>query len=448
MESAAATTGRASTGPASPMHVSRRRWAEVLALGAWLAALVVSYLWLVELQGPGADLSVNAPPLAGGIYELTVSPLVTVPVALAAAVVWLGPRLAATMPWRSLLLLAGLVALAWPLALNLADGDGSIGKPLDHMNEYLTAVPQVGSPGEFLSTFDERIDDYSVHVRGHPPGTVVALWGLEQIGLGGSTAAGLLILLVASSTVPAVMIAARAVAGPELARRAAPFLVMAPAAIWIATTADALYMGVGAWAITATLLSILSDGWRSALLAIAGGLLFGVCLMFSYGLVLLGAIPFLLAVRERRVAPLAIALAAIAAVLAVPLAAGFNWVDGFFLIREEYVQSVARLRPYELFVIANLAVFGLAIGPATLTGLVRSRRREAWLLVGGGLLMVAAADLSGMSKAEVERIWLPFVPWVMLATAALWARLGELRVLLAAQAALAIGIEVSTELIW
>ena len=35
------------------------------------------------------------------------------------------------------------------------------------------------------------------------------------------------------------------------------------------------------------------------------------------------------------------------------------------------------------------------------------------------LLAVVLADLSGMSKAEVERIWLPFLPWVMLATAAL-----------------------------
>ncbi len=28
--------------------------------------------------------------------------------------------------------------------------------------------------------------------------------------------------------------------------------------------------------------------------------------------------------------------------------------------------------------------------------------------------MIAAADLSGMSKAEVERIWLPFIPWITL----------------------------------
>jgi hypothetical protein len=39
--------------------------------------------------------------------------------------------------------------------------------------------------------------------------------------------------------------------------------------------------------------------------------------------------------------------------------------------------------------------------------------------VGGALVAVALADLSGLSKAEVERIWLPLVPWVLLATSSL-----------------------------
>ena len=42
--------------------------------------------------------------------------------------------------------------------------------------------------------------------------------------------------------------------------------------------------------------------------------------------------------------------------------------------------------------------------------------------------MVVLADLSGMSKAEVERIWLPFVPWLTALDCALlperWRRLG------------------------
>ena len=35
---------------------------------------------------------------------------------------------------------------------------------------------------------------------------------------------------------------------------------------------------------------------------------------------------------------------------------------------------------------------------------------------------VVVADLSGLSKGEVERIWLPFVPWVTVAGAWLLSR--------------------------
>ena len=49
------------------------------------------------------------------------------------------------------------------------------------------------------------------------------------------------------------------------------------------------------------------------------------------------------------------------------------------------------------------------------------------LLVGATTVVVALADASGMSKAEVERIWLPFVPWLTLSLVLLperWRRWG------------------------
>jgi hypothetical protein len=42
--------------------------------------------------------------------------------------------------------------------------------------------------------------------------------------------------------------------------------------------------------------------------------------------------------------------------------------------------------------------------------LFRLRDRQLWLLVGAALTAVLLADVSGLSKAEVERIWLPFAP--------------------------------------
>ena len=56
-----------------------------------------------------------------------------------------------------------------------------------------------------------------------------------------------------------------------------------------------------------------------------------------------------------------------------------------------------------------------------------ARTRAGWWLVLGGALMVLAADVSQMSRAEVERIWLPFVPWLLIGCAMLperWRRAG------------------------
>jgi hypothetical protein len=49
------------------------------------------------------------------------------------------------------------------------------------------------------------------------------------------------------------------------------------------------------------------------------------------------------------------------------------------------------------------------------------------VLAGAAALTIAIADLSRMSKAEVERIWLPFVPWLTISLALLpgsWRRWG------------------------
>ena len=44
-------------------------------------------------------------------------------------------------------------------------------------------------------------------------------------------------------------------------------------------------------------------------------------------------------------------------------------------------------------------------------------RSRLWWPVGGALLAVVTADVSGLSKGEVERIWLPFAIWLLVATA-------------------------------
>ncbi|RLP88285.1 hypothetical protein EAD98_26415, partial [Micromonospora sp. CV4] len=59
------------------------------------------------------------------------------------------------------------------------------------------------------------------------------------------------------------------------------------------------------------------------------------------------------------------------------------------------------------------------------------------------VVAVLGADLSGLSKAEVERIWLPFIVWLLVATA--WLPAGSRRWWLAGQAATALAVN---HLVW
>lgn len=133
-------------------------------------------------------------------------------------------------------------------------------------------------------------------------------------------------------------------------------------------------------------------------------------------------------------------------------AAGFWWFTGFGHLGVIYAESAARARPYAYFVWADLAALVLATGPAVAAGLrrlavaPRSLPVGAAVLVGAALVAVVVADLSGMSKAEVERIWLPFGCWLVVACALLPRR--HARGWLAAQAALALAVNHLLFTVW
>jgi hypothetical protein len=125
-------------------------------------------------------------------------------------------------------------------------------------------------------------------------------------------------------------------------------------------------------------------------------------------------------------------------------AGGFWWLDGYHLVVERYHQGIADDRPYAYWVWANLACVVAAVGPAAAASLRRALGDHVgaavrWLLLPlAAAVAIALADLSGLSKAEVERIWLPFTVWLMAATAVLPP--GSRRGWLAVQAATALAV--------
>src|SRR5262249_29866568 len=143
----------------------------------------------------------------------------------------------------------------------------------------------------------------------------------------------------------------------------------------------------------------------------------------SYGLVLAGLLPLAVAITARRVAPVLVAGAGVAAVTAAFLAAGFWWLEGYRQVTIRYYQpgEYGMLRPYSYWVWADLAWLAIVLGPAGVAGLRRvftpglGQPRTLVLLCAAAGSAVLLADLSGLSKAEVERIWLPFAVWLIAA---------------------------------
>jgi methylthioxylose transferase len=406
------THGRRLRGRRFEVHPLVPRTAVPLIL--W-TVLVITARWVglgLIHRDPRAALAF--PPLAAR-FDPRLDWRVVIPAAVAWILVLASPRMARTMRWRALLIVAFAAAAAWAVALAQIDGvPGLTGDA-----NYLQDVLSIRSPGTFLSGFLVHIDQYTQHVQAHPPGFILLLWVLRRVGLGGFGWEAVVVIAGGAAAVAAAMITVRETAGEEAGRAAAPFLIVAPAAIWVATTADAFYMGVTAWSVALIVLATGREGKRSDGLALGGGLLFGAALFLSYGLILVALVPAVVILARRRFRPVMIAGAGVAVVAAVFAVAGFWWLDGLRATLVQYHAGVAQFRPQNRFALINLGAFALALGPAAGVAIARLRDRRLWMLVGAALIAVALADLSGLSKAEVERIWLPFAPWILVAGASL-----------------------------
>ena len=433
---------RAGSDPRHPeSHALPGRSLAALLL-VWVTVLVLMNQW-GEAINERLTMKVLAPPLYGH-FNFSLSPRVVIPIVVALIVGW-GARSRYRLTWRFFLVTAALASLLWGVSL-AAVGPANLTDPLERHTDYLANLPLIDGVGEFVDGYADDLDSYTVHAEGHPPGALLFFWGLDRIGLGGAGAAAALILIAAASVVPAALLSVKEIAGEDLARRAAPFLVLTPAAVWMVTSVDALFMALGAWGIWFMTLAMKRTGRRSDVSAVASGTVFGAGLFMSYGLVPLGLVVIALAIGLRRVRPLIVGGCALIAVAVLFAAAGFWWFDGLAATLERYAAGVAMQRPYSYFVIANLAALSLALGPAVLAGLGRLRNRGMWILCGGALAAVAVADLSGLSKGEVERIWLPFVPWITLAAASL--PTAGTRLMLAAQSSVALAIQVGVRTQW
>ncbi|MEU0598442.1 hypothetical protein ABZ484_09345 [Streptomyces sp. NPDC006393] len=451
------------------------------------AVLLVTAAVLVgrRVQSAHHSLFVHWPPLLAD-WDPHVGPGTPAAVLVAAAVVVHGPALALRLPWRALLATAWGTALAWTWSLALVDGwQRGVAGRLTTPNEYLRVIGRFHDIPATLHDFTHHIvigtaSPWPAHVSGHPPAATLTFVLLDRAGLGGGGWAGAWCVTVGTTACVAVLVAVRALAGEGLARRAAPFLVAAPAAVWVGASADGYFSAVAAWFVALLALAVRAGarpGWRAAA-TFGSGLLFGLTCYLSYGLTLfalIGAGAVLLG-RARPgtlLRGLPLFLAGLAVVPVLFTVAGFDWWEAYRLLVTRYYQGVGGIRPYGYWVWANLACTVLITGLATAAGLGRAgavlarrpvrvtvtdgdgdsdstcactdakagsktgsrprsmigsmtgsligSRAEARLavLVFSALSALLVADVSGMSKAETERIWLPFAMWLLPACALL-----------------------------
>ncbi|MGY2874251.1 methylthioxylose transferase [Marmoricola sp. URHA0025 HA25] len=431
--------------PAPQERADRAAWA-----GLVTAVLLVAAAMAVPAVS-GWDVHVRHFPPLHADWRPRVGPGSLPAILLAILAGWQAVTLSERLPWRRLLVATYVVGLAWMLSLAFVDGPDGVGRILGTSYEYLrtaratTDLPHTLSVYVSLIPYDPGGGHWPPHVAGHPPGALLFFVVLVRLGLGSGFAAGMVVTVLAASTAVAVLLTLKVLGAEALARRAAPFVVLGPAAIWQCVSADAMFAAVAAWGMVALALAATRRSLPWSLLA---GLLLGCCVMLSYGLPVLGLLAVAVLVVARSWRPLLPAAAGALAVVIAFAAYGFRWWEALPVLHDRYWIGVARNRPAAYWAWGDLAALAISAGPLVGAGLaqtlVRSRdtitdagtRVVVWLS-GAAVAMVLTADASQMSKAEVERIWLPFVPWLLVSCALLperWRRRGLVLQLVAALA--------------
>lgn len=490
-----------------------------------IAAALVSWaiLWGRRVQ-KNPDAKLGAAPLVGQ-WKFRPSIGYLMPIGLALLIIVTIPRLFVRLQTRWVVLSTVGLTTAFTAALAGADGRVIMLAPVVHRTEYWFWLNKMPPARQMLAKFDQYdfIVNFSTHIKGHPPGYVLILKALAVLGLAKPWIVASLSYASAGIVAGSVLVVARRFGTAKLTRKAAPLLMLAPYAVWMGTSADAVFSALVALGAAGIAMATTSAQYRRRwVFAFLAGLSIGAALYSSWGTVTCGPIFFgvlwcgagrkpergspqgvtlglergsgkwleqdtghsskpqqgqelaqevahnelraserrfsfgsmlaalNISVRDRMKQAFGVAmwaLTGIGIVVATMTALGYNWFAGMGLTRRLYWKGTAQFRPWKYFLIGNLGAAFLAIGVVAVLGIgvamsgsASAHRENKWLRVVMicALLSVMAADLSQYSKGEVERIWLPFMPWLTVPAALL----NRPRFWLVLQATTAIGLQV------
>jgi methylthioxylose transferase len=345
-----------------------------------------------------------------------------------------------------------LLALTLGLALNLAR-DGTRGwyaifqtgphGSFEAKWEYLPGLPALSYGAHFfLDHFAELVPALPVNPAGHPPGLLLTLHGL---GIDSARGMAALCIGTGALTAPLAYDLGRTLGDEERGRTAGLLTAFAPSLLLFGiTSADYIYATLG---IAAACLLVrpgaAARGGGAAVLAVAA--------FFSWLLLAVAAwaaLVVLLRDGRRRAVQLAAVCAVAVAGLNGALAAwtGYDPIGALRSTEAVYRNSLASVRPYAFWAFGSPTAWLVMLGLPTAWLALRSLSRRDPAALALGAVVMAAAVL-GFTKAETERIWLPFVPLACVAAAAS-IELRKVRPLLMALAAQALAVELLFYTIW
>jgi methylthioxylose transferase len=320
--------------------------------------------------------------------------------------------------------------------------------------EYLPALPALRhGVAYYVHHFAQLLPYLPTHTKGNPPGPLVAMH-LLSITTPGRLAA--VCMIVGSLVTPLTYSLGRALGGPDggsgggavdperRARIAATFVAFSPCVlVYGFTSVDFVFAAMAA---AVACLLVCRRGWLVALGCVAAG----VAAFFSW---ILLAIPvwavIVVYVRDGHGAAVHLAASVVAGAAGFTLVLAAIWgYDPLAILRavhQAYGMGAAAQRPYAFWLFGSPAAWITLLGLPIAWLALRSLQRGEPAAVALALIVVVSA-VAGFTKAETERIWLPYVPLACAAAAA--TPIVRLRTALIAMALAALAVTVLFGTTW
>ncbi len=386
------------------------------------AATIVVGLAVHSLAGGGALGAPSPPFLMHWAPSLPWPALIIVLLAMGLA--WLAPRLSAqARDGLQFSVFVYAIAGGMGLGANAIRGGTSAWTHVfvlgphgsaEAAHEYLPALPQLNrGVGHYVGHFAQLLPALPTHAQGNPPGPLVAM---HLLGVTTPARLAAACVAIGALTSPFAYALGTALGDERRGRAAALLTAFSPAVVLFGVTSLDYVFAALAIAI-ASLLVVSATPLR-----VLGCVLAAVGSFFSWVLL---AIPvwavIVVLVREggRRALLLAAGLATAIVLfnLGLVLFLGYRPFAVLQALGPIYAHGIAAHRPYLYWLFGSPVAWLVMLGLPTAWLALRSlaAREPAAIALA---VVVVVASVAGLTKAETERIWLPFVPLAAVSAAA------------------------------